>query len=435
MPGPGMELIGEEEIQEVLDVLRGGYLFRYGISLGSEVDPRFKGKVYQVEKEIADYCGLRHAVAVNSGTSALLTALAGLGIGPGDEVIVPGYTFIASLSSIVYSRAVPVLAEVDRTFNLDPEDVQAKITPRTKAIMAVHMMGNPARLDELRAIADERGLLLVEDCCQAFGATYKGRPVGSIGHAGAFSFNVYKTITSGDGGMVVTNDEEVYTRCFAFHDQGHSPLRTGVEIGKRPFIGLDFRFTELQAAVLLAQFRKLPQIVSHLRANKKRYKEIIANLPGLEFREITDPEGECATMLTVILPNEAVARNIADELGTKVAADAGWHVYSNMEQILEQRTVTAEKCPFTCSPYADRGGNMQYRKGMLPRTDALLARSLNISIGVSDPGLSSAFGVTMRDGLEVVEERATRFTQVAARYLNRSRAVSDSGAVTGGARS
>ena len=161
-----MELIGEEEIEEVLDVLRGGYLFRYGISLGSEVDPRFKGKVYKVEEEIAEYCGLRYAVAVNSGTSALLTALAGLAIGPGDEVIAPGYTFIASLSSIIYSGAVPVLAEVDRTFNLDPEDVRAKITPRTKAIMAVHMMGNPARLDELEAIADEHDLLLIEDCAR-----------------------------------------------------------------------------------------------------------------------------------------------------------------------------------------------------------------------------------------------------------------------------
>jgi dTDP-4-amino-4,6-dideoxygalactose transaminase len=416
-----MELIGEEEIQEVLEVLRSGYLFRYGISLGAEVDPRFQGKVYQVEREVADYCGLRHAVAVNSGTSALLTALCGLGIGPGDEVIAPGYTFIASLSSIIYSRAVPVLAEVDRTFNLDPDDVQAKITPRTKAVMAVHMMGNPARLDELKAIADAHGLILIEDCAQAFGATYRGRPVGSIGHAGCFSFNVYKTITSGDGGMVVTDDEDVYRRCFAFHDQGHSPLRTGVEIGKRPFIGLDFRFTELQAAVLIAQLRKLPRIVKHLRANKQRYKEIISELPGIEFRELSDPAGDLATMLTVILPSEKLARAIARDLGTKVAADAGWHVYSNMEQILEQRTVTPEKCPFTCSPYASRDGSMRYWKGMLPRTDALLARSLNISIGVSDPGLSSAFGVTMRDGLDVVEERARQFCAVARRHLSSPR--------------
>jgi dTDP-4-amino-4,6-dideoxygalactose transaminase len=416
-----MELIGEEEIREVLEVMRSGYLFRYGISLGADVDPRFLGKVYQVELEIAQYCGLRYAVAVNSGTSALLTALAGLGIGPGDEVIVPGYTFIASLSSIIYSRAVPVLAEIDRTFNLDPADVERKITPRTKAIMAVHMMGNPARLDELKAIADAHRLILIEDCAQAFGATYKGRPVGAIGKAGAFSFNVYKTITSGDGGMVVTDDEEVFRRAFAFHDQGHSPLRTGVEIGERPFVGLDFRFTELQAAVLLAQFHKLPQIVSHLRANKRRYKQIVAEVPGIEFREITDPDGECATMLTVILPTEELARRIASQLGTKVVADAGWHVYSNMEQILEQRTLTSEKCPFTCSPYTSRGGEARYWKGMLPRTDALLARSLNISIGVSDPGLSSGFGVTMRDGLDVVEERAARFCEIARREMKGSR--------------
>ncbi len=288
MPGPGMELIGEEEIQEVLGVLRGGYLFRYGSTVGPDADPRFRAKVCQCEQEIAHYAGVRYGVAVNSGTSALLTALAALGIGPGDEVIVPGFTYIASISSIVYARAIPVLAEIDRTFNLDPEDVKAKITRHTKAIMAVHMMGNPARLDELKKIADDRGVALIEDCAQAFGATYRGRVAGSIGKVGTYSFNVYKTITSGDGGMVVTDDEELYRRAFAFHDQGHSPLRTGVEIGERPFFGLDFRFTELQAAVLIAQFHKLPRLLERLRENKKRYKALLGDLPGVQFREITD---------------------------------------------------------------------------------------------------------------------------------------------------
>jgi dTDP-4-amino-4,6-dideoxygalactose transaminase len=417
MPGPGMELIGEEEIEEVLEVLRGGYLFRYGISLGAEVDPRFKGKVYEVEREWARHSGVRYSVAVNSGTSALLTALAGLGVGPGDEVIVPGYTFIASMSSIIFSRAVPVLAEIDRSFNLDPVDVEAKITPRTKAIMVVHMTGVPARLNELRAIADKHGLLLVEDCAQAAGASYLGRPIGSIGHAGAFSFNVYKTITSGDGGMVITDDEETYKRSFAFHDQGHSPLRTGVEIGQRPLIGLDLRFTEVQAAILLAQIRKLPRLLSHLRSNQRLYRELIADLPGLEFREAPDPDGDIGTMLTVMLPTADIAQKIAGDLGTKVLAEAGWHVYNNMESILEQRTITAVQCPFVCSPYTNRGGNMRYWKGMLPNTDALLARSLNISIGVSDPGLSSGFGVTMRDGEAVVRERAAAFRLAASRYL------------------
>jgi len=406
-----MELIGEEEKQELLEVLEAGYLFRYG----SPDNPAFKAKVYKLEQEVARLAGVKHAVAVNSGTSALLVALGGLGIGPGDEVIVPGYTFIASISAIVYARAVPVLAEVDRTLNLDPKDVRAKITPRTKAIMAVHMLGNPARLDELKAITDEHKLLLIEDCAQAFGARYKGRFVGSIGHAGAYSFNIFKTITAGDGGMIVTDDEVAYRRFFAFHDQGHSPLRMGVEIGRRPFIGLDFRMTELTAAVLLAQLRKLDKIRSHLHANKRRFKQAIADLPGLEFRETPDPEGECATLLTVFLPSEEIARKIAKALSTKVIADSGWHVYANMEQVLEKRTITSEGCPFTCPYY--KGGEIRYWKGMLPQTDALLSRAINISIGVSDPGLGSAFGVTMRDGFAEVDARAAEFRRVAEEYL------------------
>ena len=398
MPGPGMELIGEEEKRELLEVLESGYLFRYG----SPDDPAFKGKVYQLEQQVAKLVDVRHAVAVNSGTTALLVALGGLGIGPGDEVVVPGYTFIASISSIVYARAIPILAEIDKTLNLDPEDVRRKITPRTKAIMAVHMLGNPARLSELKAIATECGLLLIEDCAQAFGASYRGRSVGSIGDAGAFSFNIYKTITAGDGGMVVTDNETTYRRCFAFHDQGHSPLRMGVEVGQRPFIGLDFRMTELAGAVLLAQLRKLDTILSHLRAGKRRFKQAIADLPGLEFREITDPEGECATTLTVILPDREVARKLSEALGTITVADSGWHVYSNMEQILEKRTMTPEGCPFTCPYY--KGGEVKYWKGMLPQTDDILARAISI-------------GLSMGDTLHGVDARAEAFRRLAKQYL------------------
>ena len=413
MPGPGMDLIGEEEKKLLLEVVESGYLFRYG----SRDNPAFKAKVYTLETEVARLVGVPHAVAVNSGTSALLIALSGLGVGPGDEVIVPGYTFIASMASVIYARAIPILAEVDRTLNLDPIDVRAKITPRTKAIMAVHMLGNPARLDELRAIADEHDLLLIEDCAQAFGASYRGRRVGSIGEAGTFSFNIFKTITAGDGGMLVTGDEAAYKRFFGIHDQGHSPLRMGIEVGKRPFVGLDFRMTELTAAVLLAQLAKLEDMLSRLRANKRRLKEAIADLPGLAFREITDPEGECATILTVLLPTEEVARRIAADLGSKVVADSGWHVYGNMEQILEKRTVTPEGCPFTCPYYLNKGGKADYRKGMLPQTDDILSRAINISIGVSDAGLGSGFGVTIRDGAKAVDACAEEFRRVAGQYL------------------
>jgi dTDP-4-amino-4,6-dideoxygalactose transaminase len=408
-----MELVGEEEIQEVLDVLRSGYLYRYQVGQ----DPRFQGKVIELEREMARRSQVHHALAVNSGTTALLAALVGLGVGPGDEVIVPGFTFVASISSIVYAGAVPVLAEMDRTFNLDPEDVESKITPRTRAIMAVHMMGNPARLDRLKAIAAEHDLFLIEDCAQAFGASYKGQPIGSLGHVGTFSFNVYKTVTAGDGGMIVTDDHELYRRCFAFHDQGHAPLRDGVEIGKRPFLGLDFRYTELQAAVLLAQIRKLSTMLDRLRANKQRLKSGIAGLPGLDFRELADPQGDIGTILTVILPTPEIAQGIARDLGNRVIAEAGWHVYSNMEHLLEQRVVNTVACPFSCPHYLERGGQVRYSKGMLPQTDDLLARSMNISIGVLDAGLSASFGLTVNDGPDVVDQRAAEFRQVAGRYL------------------
>jgi 8-amino-3,8-dideoxy-alpha-D-manno-octulosonate transaminase len=281
--------------------------------------------------------------------------------------------------------------------------------------MAVHMLGNPSRLDELKSISREFKLLLIEDCAQAFGATYKGRFVGSIGHAATYSFNIFKTITAGDGGMIVTNNNAAYRRFFGFHDQGHSPLRQGVEVGRRPFVGLDFRMTELSAAVLLAQLNKLGAIKAHLHANKQRFKTAIAGLPGLQFREITDPEGECATLLTVLLPSRAIARKIAKELGTCVVADSGWHVYANMEQLLDKRTITPEGCPFTCPCY--KGGKVKYWKGMLPRTDDLLGRAINISIGVSDGGLGSAFGVAMRDKFDEVDARAAQFCRVAGKYL------------------
>jgi dTDP-4-amino-4,6-dideoxygalactose transaminase len=194
-------------------------------------------------------------------------------------------------------------------------------------------------------------------------------------------------------------------------------MRGGVDVGKRPFIGLDFRLTEIQAAVLLGQLKKLDRILTHLRTNKKRIKELIADLPGLEFREITDPAGECATLLTTLMPTSEIAEKISGELGGRPMSEAGWHVYNNMENILEQRTITPEGCPFTCPYYTDKAPRMTYHKGMLPQTDALLNRAVNLSVGVPDVGLRSSFGVKVTDGLDVVEQRAAEFHRVAEKYL------------------
>ncbi len=411
MPGPGFDLIGEEEIAEVMDVLKGGWVYRYG----ADDNPNFKAKVWTLEKLMAENAGVKHAVAVNSGSTALCLSLLGLGVGPGDEVIVPGFTFIASISSIIYAQAVPILAEVDLTFNLDPVDVERKITPRTKVIMAVHLMGNPARMDELKAIATKHNLLLLEDCAQAFGACYKQHPVGSMGNIGAFSFNYAKVITGGEGGLIVTDDDELYKRCFALHDQGHSPLRKGREVGVRPFMGLDFRMNELQGALLLAQFRRVGEIRKRLHANKQVFQSIIQDLPGLEFRELTDPDGEAATVLTVIFPTAEIAKQIASELHGKLLSESGWHVYSNMEPLLEKRVPVERGYPFH-SPDAD-APPIHYYKGMLPQTDELLARSFNIGIGMTDKSLAT-YGVTIHSTPEEVEAKAKEFRQVASKYLH-----------------
>ena len=282
--------------------------------------------------------------------------------------------------------------------------------------MAVHMLGNPARLQELVEVARRHDLALIEDCAQAFGASYKGKSLGSFGVAGGLSFNAYKTITAGDGGMVVTDDEALYKRCFAMHDQGHSPRRNGVEVGSRPFLGLDFRMTELSAAVLLAQLRKVDAILERLRTNKRLFKTLIADVPGLSFRTLPDPEGDLATHLVVLFPNESIARAVTRDLGSRVLAESGWHIYSQMEHLLSERTATMKGPPFhdgADGPAADR-----YWPGMLPQTDTLVRRAMTIGIGVSDPNLGSNFGVTIRDGEAAVRERADRFRAAALRHLN-----------------
>jgi dTDP-4-amino-4,6-dideoxygalactose transaminase len=403
MPGPGLDLVGEEELAELAEVIRSGRLSRYGPD-----DDSFPAKVRRVEEAIAARAGVRHALAVNAGTSALYLALTGLGIGPGDEVIVPGFTFVASISSVVYARARPVLAEVDATFDLDPADVEARITPRTRAIVAVHMLGAPARLAELRDIATRHDLALIEDAAQAFGATYGGRWVGSHGRAGIYSFNEYKTITCGDGGMLVTDDEALYRRCFAMHDQGHSPMRRGVEVGARPMLGLNFRMTEVEGAVLLAQLRRLDAIREHLRANRDLVWSMLEDLPHIAFRELTDRDGDLATHLVIVFPDAAMARAVAAALGSITLDHSGWHVYSQMEHLLGQRTATERGCPFDCACAHDAAAT--YAPGMLPATDALLARSMSFAIGVIDPNLAP-FGLRMRDGADEASHQADRFRE------------------------
>jgi dTDP-4-amino-4,6-dideoxygalactose transaminase len=214
--------------------------------------------------------------------------------------------------------------------------------------------------------------------------------------------------------MLVTDDESVYRASFAMHDQGHSPNRLGVEVGKRPFLGMNFRMTELEGAVLLAQLRRLDAIRDHLRENRRIAGEIIGQVPGITFRDLPDPDGDLATHLVVLFPDAEAARAVVDSLGSITLATSGWHVYTHMEHVLASRTVTGRGCPFDCSCTDDRPAT--YEPGMLPRTDELLARATSFSIGVTDPNLAP-YGVGMRDGADVAREKAERFRDVAARVL------------------
>ena len=411
MPGPGIELIGDEETAEVLEVMASGFLSRYGPA----DNPRFGAKVHRVEEELAELAGVKHGLAISGGGSAALwISMLGLGIGPGDEVIVPGFTYVASISSIVYTGATPVLAEVDDSFNLDPADVAARITPRTKAILVVHMLGGVARLDELKTLADAHGIALIEDCAQAFGATYQGQGVGGIGAVGTFSFNEYKTITCGDGGALVTDDQTLYERCFAMHDQGHAPFRLESKYAERPFLGMNFRMTELSGAVLLAQLRKLDLIRTHLRANKAIVKSVLREVPEIGYRTLVDPEGDLATHLVVMLPSPEVAEAVAKDVGSITLGTSGWHVYNHMDHVLSRRTVTGKGCPFDCGHTDHATG--EYFAGMLPQTDGLVNRAISIGIGVRDGNLAP-FGLRMSSTADDAQTVGEQFAAAVRRHL------------------
>ncbi|HUI72646.1 MAG TPA: DegT/DnrJ/EryC1/StrS family aminotransferase [Spirochaetia bacterium] len=393
MAGPGAYLFGDEERKEVLDVLSTGYLSRYG----SEDDPRFKQKVVTLEREFAKKIGVRHALATNGGTSSLMAALVALGVGRGDEVIVPGYTFVASISAIIAVGGTPVLAEIDESLTIDPADVERRLTGRTKVIMPVHMLGNPADLDRIMGLARAHSVPVLEDACQSLGASYKGKMTGSYGAINAFSLNINKTITTGDSGMVTTDDDDLYERAFGYHDQGHKPLRTGLEIGRRALVGINLRINELTGAVGLAQLRKMDGIVTLLRQKKQRFKSAIAGagIRGMTFRTINDP-GEIATMLTVFFPDEATTRKVAGALGTKTVADSGWHVYNNMEQILA---------------WKDEQGRQPNKAHMLKQTDAILSRAVNLSVGVVDPGIGASFGINVLSSDTDIDAKADEFVR------------------------
>ncbi len=322
---PGFELWSDKERKEVNDVLETGILMRYGFD-GPRKDI---WKAKELEAAICQTFGSKYAQLTSSGTAALTTALSALGIGYGDEVITPSFTFVASFEAILSVGAVPVLVDVDDTLTLAPDAVRKAITPKTKAVMPVHMCGSMADMDALLAICKEHSLFLLEDACQSIGGTYKGKHLGTIGDAGTFSFDFVKTMTCGEGGVIMTNREDLYIKSDGYTDHGHD--HEGVDRGAdlHPFIGYNYRISELHAAVGLAQIKRLDEFLSIQKKNHTQLKNILAQIPAISFRRIPDPAGDSCSFISWFLPTEEITKAVVAEMKAQGILPGNFYWYDN----------------------------------------------------------------------------------------------------------
>ena len=332
------------------------------------------------EKMVCEKTGSKYALAVNSGTSALIAAMVAAEVGPGDEVIVPAYTFFASASAVVVAKAIPVITEIDETLTLDPAAVEKNITSKTKAILPVHMLGLPSKMNELRAIAAKHKIKIIEDTAQAFGGKYKGKYLGTLGDIGCISLDAYKVIGTGEGGLVLTDNEWMYTRAQSFHDAAACwrPDRYARE--RKPgelFCGENYRMPELCAAVGIAQIRKLDDINARTRAVWKQLRAEVKLPSCAKWVESNDADGVCGYVLGILFETQeqavtAIKANIGlGGLASNAQGVRDWHVYWSWEHILEQKTVTREGCPFTC-PHV--GKLPAYSQDMCPKTKNIMLR-------------------------------------------------------------
>jgi dTDP-4-amino-4,6-dideoxygalactose transaminase len=383
---PGVHYYDDQEIQAALRVLRSKSLFRYyGIDLQKETE--------KFEEEFARALGVSHALAVASGTSALTVALSALGAGPGHEVIVPAYMWVSVVASVVNQGAIPVLADIDDTFCLDPQDVERKLTSRTAGIILVHMSGAPGNAHAIQKIAKGRGIFLLEDCAQCNGGSIGGQKVGTFGDMGIFSFQMNKNMSSGEGGCVVTNDDQLYRRAFACHDLGYARDENGRLAFNEPELclwGRGCRMDELRAAILRVQLRKLPEIVSAMRCSKYRIRRVLEQFPEVRLRKIQDPLGDTGCFLITTYRDAETARRVnrmlrAEGIVTSpegvsdiVMTDWGLHLYYNNVSLVHHTSMDREGFPWKLAENA--GLEKGYGKGACPYADSLFERSILLPV-------------------------------------------------------
>jgi len=398
--GPFPTKLGKDELWELLDLfefsaenrakmreildnepnLKGPHLFRY-------YNPK-PSKVAEAESAMAKLVGVKHCLAVNSCTSALVASYRALGIGAGDEVIVPAYTFFASAATVAACNAVPVIVEMDDSLNIDPKAAERAITRRTKAIVPVHMRGAPAQMDAIMDLAKRKGIAVVEDVAQAGGGSFQGRRLGAIGTMGCFSFDFYKIMVSGEGGFVTTDDEWLYTRAQSWHDTAACwrPDRFARERREGElFCGENYRMSEMEGAVALAQIRRGDEMLAGYRRAKFMIKQNIGKLPGLSFRRLTDEQGDTGIYLVMFLPDVDTTKRATLALQAEGVPAGGiydskvrdWHIYRYWEHILEKKPVAADGLPWSAVPESELP---KYSPDMCPRTLDLLARSIHVEI-------------------------------------------------------
>ena len=383
---PGVHHMGAEEEAAVLRVIRSRSLFRfYGVDLGNETA--------SLESEFAAFLGVRHAVAVASGTGALHTALGALGVGPGQEVIVPAYLWISIVAAVVNRGAIPVFADIDDTFCLDPAAVEKQITPRTAGIVMVHMSGAPGNAPAIQKVARVHNLFLLEDCAQCNGGSIAGRKVGTFGDMAIFSFQMNKNMTSGEGGMVTTDDQRLYRRAVACHDLGfprNDEGRLMLDIPDLSLWGMGYRMDELRAAVLREQLRKVPKITGAMRGSKYRIRAALEKLASVRLRTILDPAGDTGCFLITTFRDGRTALKVRDALlaeGIRTGAQGvsnivmtGWglHLYYNNPSLVNRASVDGKGFPWNLP--ANSESATEYGKGLCPVADSLFERSILIPI-------------------------------------------------------
>lgn len=376
---PGFELFGEEERKEVNDVLETGILMRYGFD-----GPR-KGiwKAKELEQEIVSVFGAKYAQLTSSGTSALTTAMAALNIGFGDEVIMPSFTFVASFEAVLSVGAIPVLVDIDETLTMNPEAVRAAITPKTRCVMPVHMCGSMANLDALQQICKEHKLVLLEDACQSIGAKYKGRSLGTIGDAGTFSFDFVKTITCAEGGVVMTNSEDVYIKCDGYTDHGHDH-KGGADRGadQHPFLGYNYRISELHAAVGLAQIRKLDTLLSLQKKNYRALRNYLEQVPEISFRAIPEGGEDSCSFVSWFLPTEEITKAVVEEFRSQgiLAGNFYWFI-NNWHYIRKWDHLKQAASLHNISP-EQKDALVRLRDRSFAASDAIMSRCISTAVSM-----------------------------------------------------